>query len=580
VYRQPIITVMGHIDSGKTTFLDRIKGTSIVDKEVGKITQHIGATEITIETINKFSNQLIKKYNFELLIPGLLFIDTPGHNAFDNLRERGGSLADLVVLVIDINKGLQVQDIQTINILKMYKVPFIVVANKIDLVSGFCVDDKDIILCLNNQSKNIQEKTDELVYRIVGQLYEKGFVAERFDRINDFTKQIAIIPASVLKGLGLSECVLFLSVLSQKFLGKKITIDENDHMQGAVLEVGELKGIGSTADVIVYQGQLRVKDEISFPTRDGIKYSKIKSLFKPNFMTAVDKKCSFDKIDFVNAAAGIKIVAPGIEDCLSGAVIVSSKDTNAIENLKTRSYACLKKGSTGAFVKADTLGSLEALHKLLEKECIEIANSDIGEFTNKDLLELKILHEKNKEQGVLFLFNVKIGADFLDEIERMKIPIFKNNIIYKLIEDYQDWLTKLKKQEKDKLLKEIIYPCRFKVLPNFIFRSSKPAIVGVKILAGRLVVGALLEINGNKIGEVEGIQSAGKDIDIATEDSEVAVSIGDAAYLRDFKEGDVLEVILDLEKISKLEKLEGDLSLIEQELIEKAKNEIYKKQNQ
>jgi translation initiation factor 5B len=571
---------MGHIDSGKTTFLDMIKGTSIVDKEAGKITQHIGATEITIEIINKFCLNLAKKYNFELMIPGLLFIDTPGHNAFDNLRERGGSLADLVVLVMDINKGLQVQDVQTINILKMYKVPFIVVANKVDLIHGFNVCEKDLLLCINNQIKPVQEKIDEQIYKIVGQLYEKGFSAERFDRVSDFTKQIAIIPANVKSGLGLPESILFLTVLSQKFLGKKLTIDENDYMQGAVLEVGELKGIGSTVDVIVYQGCLKAKDEICFPTRSGIKQTKIKSLLKPNFMTAVDKKCAFENIESVSAAAGIKIVAPDIFECLPGAVIVSANDKEAVENLKTRAYSCLKKGCTGAFVKADTLGSLEALHKLLDKECIEIANSDIGEFTNKDLLELKILHEKNKEQGVLFLFNVKINQEFLDEIEKQKIPIFKNNIIYKLIEDYQEWLSKLKKQEKDKLLKEIIYPCSFKVLPNFIFRSSKPAVVGVRILEGRLVVGSVIELNGNRIGSVEGVQQDGKAVDVATDGNEYAVSLKDATYLKDFKEGDVLKVSLNLDQISKLEKLEGDLSSREQEIISEIKIEIYRKQNQ
>ena len=313
---------MGHIDSGKTTFLDKIKGTSIVEKEAGRITQHIGATEITIDVIQKFSGHLAKKYNFELSIPGLLFIDTPGHNAFDNLRERGGSLADLVVMVMDINKGLQVQDIETLNILKMYKVPFVVVANKVDLVQGWYQQGNDITSNLLTQSKHTEEKLDELIYRIVGQLYDKGFQAERFDRISDFTKQIAIIPASCVNGWGLPESILFLAVLSQKFLGKKITIEETDLMQGAVLEVGDLKGIGSTADVIVYQGSLKTKDEIIFPTRYGLQATKIKTILKPNFMTAVDKKGSFETISEVNAAAGIKIVAPGIESCLPGAVIV------------------------------------------------------------------------------------------------------------------------------------------------------------------------------------------------------------------------------------------------------------------
>lgn len=571
---------MGHIDSGKTTFLDKIKGTSIVDKEAGKITQHIGATEITIDVIQKISGHLAKKYNFELSIPGLLFIDTPGHNAFDNLRERGGSLADLVVIVMDINKGLQVQDIETLNILKMYKVPFLVVANKLDLVHGWCQEGKDISNNLTTQSKQIEEKIDELIYRIVGQLYDKGFQAERFDRVTDFTKQIAIIPGSCVNGWGLAETVLFLSVLSQKFLGKKITIDENDHMHGAVLEVGELKGMGSTADVIVYQGSLKLKDEIVFPTRFGLQNSKVKAILKPNFMTAVDKKGSFENISVIYAASGIKVVAPGIDACLPGAVIISANDKEAIERLKTKSYNCFINSPEGAFIKADTLGSLEALHKLLEKECIKIASSDIGEFTNKDLTELKILNEKDKIQGVLFLFNVKISQEFEDEINKLKIPIFKNNIIYKLIEDYQEWLSKTKKTEHDKLLKEIIYPCKFKVLPNFIFRSSKPAVVGVRILEGRLISGAVVSLNGKKIGTIEGIQSEGKEIEIAQKDMEVAVSIADATYLKDFKEGDVLEISLNLDMISKLEALEGELSPEEQTMIEVIKNEIYKKQNQ
>lgn len=570
---------MGHIDSGKTTFLDKIKGTSIVDKEAGRITQHIGATEITIDVIQKFSGHLAKKYNFELSIPGLLFIDTPGHNAFDNLRERGGSLADLVVMVMDINKGLQVQDIETLNILKMYKVPFVVVANKVDLVQGWYQQGNDITSNLLTQSKHTEEKLDELIYRIVGQLYDKGFQAERFDRISDFTKQIAIIPASCVNGWGLPESILFLAVLSQKFLGKKITIEETDLMQGAVLEVGDLKGIGSTADVIVYQGSLKTKDEIIFPTRYGLQATKIKTILKPNFMTAVDKKGSFETISEVNAAAGIKIVAPGIESCLPGAVIVSSKDKEAIEHLKTKSYSCFKKDSCGAFVKADTMGSLEALHKLLDNAGICVASADIGEITNKDLTELKILHEKDKTQGVLFLFNVKINQEFEDELIKQQIPIFKNNIIYKLIEDYQDWATKEKKKELDKLLKEIIYPCKFKVLPNFIFRSSKPAVVGVRILQGRLVTESKVSLNGNIIGTVEGIQTDGKVVEIAQKDMEVAVSIAEATYLKDFKEGDVLEVSLNLEMIGKLETLEGDLSAEEQAMIENQKTEIYRKQN-
>ena len=214
---------MGHIDSGKTTFIDKIKGTSITKQEPGKITQHIGATEITLDVIRSFCGDLLKKYNYELTIPGLLFIDTPGHNVFDNLRERGGSLADLVVLVTDINKGLQAQDIESIKILKMYKVPFIILANKIDLISGWYQEGECVTNVLNNQSRSVSEKLDELIYKIVGQLFDLGFQADRYDYVKDFTKQIVIIPTSVLKGSGLPESLFVSLCFKSKIFGAEFS---------------------------------------------------------------------------------------------------------------------------------------------------------------------------------------------------------------------------------------------------------------------------------------------------------------------------------------------------------------------
>ncbi len=580
--RQPIITIMGHIDSGKTTLLDKIKGTSICDKEAGKITQHIGATEINISTIKKICGHLVDKFKFELKINGLLFVDTPGHSAFDNLRERGGSLADLVVLIIDINKGLQAQDIETLQILKMYKVPFIVLANKIDLIKGWQQDQNDISVALKKQSEDIKDLLDEKIYTIVGELFNHGFSAERFDRIDDFKNTVAIIPISADKYWGIPECILFLSVLSQKFLGKKLEIDVNNKAQATVLEVGELQGFGATADTIVYQGVLKTKQGIIFPTKNGYKNSKVKALLKINVLSAVDKKKQdFKIVDFVSAAAGVKLVAPGISECLPGGVIVCDDDLEAIKHLEAKKFSCFEDVTEeGAFIKADTLGSLEALRKLFQKENICVAKSDIGEVTNKDILKLKILHNKNSKKGVLFLFNTKISKELDEEIKKLKIPIFKNNIIYKLIEDYQDWLEIINKKEKDKLLKEIIYPCKFKILRNHIFRSSKPVVVGVKILEGRLVSGSKIIINNKHIGDVSAVQSEGKRVAIAQTDQEVAVSIKGATYLKDFKEDDVLEVQLNLNLISKLENILEDLDSSELDLIRTAKKRIYSSNNE
>jgi translation initiation factor 5B len=575
--RQPIITIMGHIDSGKTTLLDKIKGTFICEKEAGKITQHIGATEININAIKCICGHLVNKFNFELKINGLLFIDTPGHSAFDNLRERGGSLADLVVLIIDINKGLQTQDIETLQILKLYKVPFIVLANKIDLIKGWTQNQNDVSLAISKQSKEVKDILDEKLYKIVGELYNNGFSAERFDRVDDFKKTVALIPISATKQWGIPECVLFLTVLSQKFLDKKLELDPNSKAQATVLEVGELNGFGATADTIVYQGVLRTKQEIIFPTKNGYKKSKIKALLKINVLSAVDKKKQeFENVDFVSAASGVKLVAPGINECLPGGAIVCSDDLEAVKNLKNVKLACFENTSEkGAFIKTDTLGSLEALRKLFQKENICVAKSDIGEVTNKDITELKILHNKDPKKGVLFLFNTKISKELEEEINKLKIQIFKNNIIYKLIEDYKIWLESVNKKEKDKLLKEIIYPCKFKILRNHIFRSSKPAVVGVKILEGRLVINSSVAINNKNVGEISGIQSEGKSISVAKTEQEVAVSIKNATYLKDFKEDDVLEVQLNLNLISKLENVIEELDSNELDLIKNAKKRIY-----
>lgn len=573
MYRQPIITIMGHIDSGKTSFLDKIKGTAIAKMEAGKITQHIGATEISLEVILKICSHLLKKYNFEISIPGLLFIDTPGHNAFDNLRERGGSLADLVVLVVDINKGLQAQDIETLEILKLYKVPFIIVANKIDLIPGYFQEGKDISLSIEKQSKSTLDKIDEKIYKIVGQIYDKGFSAERFDRVTDFKKQIAIIPASCEKEYGLTEAILFLAVLSQKFLGSRITLDPLQKPQGTILEVGDIKGIGKTIDAIIYQGVLKVKDKIAFLSKEGVVETKIKTLLKLNVMSAINKKRDYKSVDFVSAASGIKIVAPDLDKCIPGSLIVSVDDDEAMLRLKEKPLSCFTSQEIeGCFVKTDTLGSLEALTKLLTKNNVCISKADIGTVTQKDLLELKVLNEMNKKKGVLFLFNAEISKDFLDTLNKEKIPVFKNNIIYKLVEEYDDWLLKENKQEKDKLLKEIVFPCEMKVLKNHIFRTSKPAIVGVKVISGKLIAGSKILNKDKEIGVVEALQAEGKSVSILEKDGEAAISIKNAVYLKDFKEEDILSVYVPDWSVKKLELIIDDLTNEEQDMLYKIKS--------
>jgi translation initiation factor 5B len=160
--RQPIVSVLGHVDHGKTSLLDYIRGSTVAAREAGAITQHIGATEVPINAIYNVCGELLKGKKFTL--PGLLFIDTPGHHAFTTLRIRGGSLADIAILIVDINEGFKPQTYESLRILKQYKTPFIVVANKIDAISGWQKTDGIAKNRINNQRVNVKNIFEEKIY--------------------------------------------------------------------------------------------------------------------------------------------------------------------------------------------------------------------------------------------------------------------------------------------------------------------------------------------------------------------------------------------------------------------------------
>ena len=258
--RQPIVTVAGHVDHGKTTILDSIRKTGIQETEAGGITQKISFTKVPIENIKKRCPN-IEKQKLKLDIPGFLFIDTPGHAAFTNLRKRGGNLADVAILVVDINEGFKPQTIESVEILKQYKTPFIIAANKIDLIPGWnSSKKKPLMKNIQEQTLNVQQELDKRLYELVGKVHEKGFGSERFDRIDDYTKQIAIIPVSAKTGEGLPEMLMMLTGIAQRFLEQCLQCQVDGPAKGTVLEVKEEKGIGTTMDVIIYDGSLAKGD--------------------------------------------------------------------------------------------------------------------------------------------------------------------------------------------------------------------------------------------------------------------------------------------------------------------------------
>jgi len=569
--RKPIIAVLGHIDAGKTRLLDAIRGTAIIEKEAGGITQHIGATEVPIETIKNLSRDILQIYKFELRIPGLLFIDTPGHEAFSTLRERGSSIADLAVLVVDINKGCQEQTYEALSILKSFKVPFIIAANKIDTIFEWnSINSTSILKSMKSQDEKALKKLDEKIYILVGQLFQQGFNAERFDRVKDFTKEILIIPVSAKTKEGIAELLLFLAGLSQKYLGKKLEIHKDAFGKGTILEVKEEKGLGKTIDVILYDGRIKVNDRIAFYGKKGVVQTKVRALLVPKPLAELREEKKFKNIKEVTAAAGLKIAAPGLDEAIAGSPIIVVRDESQLKEFsKQLKDIKIERDVVGVIVKADTIGALEALISLLEKEGLKIRKADIGEITKQDLIESSNISKKDPYAGVIFAFNVKVDEKILNEAKALNTKIFSSNVIYTLLEDYKKWVEEKKREERMKILQSINYPAKFQVLRGCIFRNSKPAIVGIRVISGKLRPNVIvLREDGKELGKLLNIQSEGETINEAEKGSEVAISIDKAVVGRNLFEDDVLYIKLTKNDIKQLKKLWQELSEEDKNLIE------------
>ena len=547
--RQPIVSVLGHVDHGKTTLLDRIRGTSVAKREAGAITQHIGATEVPIEAIYRICGNLIKK-NFK--VPGLLFIDTPGHEAFTTLRARGGALADLAVLVIDINEGIMPQTVESINILKRYRTPFVIVANKIDLIHGWknC-ENEPFIFAIGKQKEPVQQMVDEKIYTIVEKLYELGFSAERYDRIADFTQNVAIIPMSAKMGIGIADLLLVLVGLAQKFLEQELRTEEGPG-EGTVLEVKEERGLGKTIDVILYSGTIRKGDTIVVGSTDEPIVTKIKAILKPKPMDEMrDPRDRFLSVDEVHAAAGIKIAAPNLEGALAGSpVIVANENLDeAIRRVKKETGIHIETQEEGVIIKADALGSLEALAYELKQENIPIKMADIGDISKRDIVNAQTIG--NPLYRVILGFNVRVLPDA--EKEASKVKIFTNNVVYKIIEDYQEWAEEKKRELEAEKRMEITFPGKFKILPEYIFRLSKPAIVGVRVLGGRIRVGQrILREDGKVVGRIKSIRKGDNNVTEAIMGDEVAIAIDGVTIGRQMKAGETYYIDIPEEHGKKL----------------------------
>ncbi len=545
--RSPIVVVLGHVDVGKTALLDKIRGTSVMLKEPGTMTQHIGASFLPWSVLKSLSKKLSGQISEKVKIPGILVIDTPGHEAFTNLRKRGGSIADIAILVVDITKGFQPQTYEALEILRQRRTPFILVVNKIDKIPGWkSSPNSSFIINYKRQSDSAKGSFEEAIYIIINEMLKQGLRSDLYFRISDFTKTVAIVPTSALTGEGIPDLLLVLAGLTQKYMLKRLQIS-NKYGKGVILEVKEERGLGVTIDTIIYDGIIKVGDTIVLGGLDGVIVTKVKALLMPkplDEMRAPEDK--FLHIKKIVAAAGVKIVANNLEKAITGAPVIVAGKENLREIIKQVEEEIesvrISKKITGLVVKADTLGTLEALVTYIEKNGFPVRYADIGPVIKRDIVEASISKQNNRLYGVILAFNVPITDDAEREARDKDIKIFSEKIIYRLVENYLKWYKEEKDREKRAILSKIILPAKIKILSNYIFRRSNPIIVGVKIISGVIKPGfPLMMENGRRVGEIMQIQEHGKVLKEAIEGMEVAISIRSNMIIgRQVKENEIL----------------------------------------
>jgi translation initiation factor 5B len=567
--RSPIVVTVGHVDHGKTTLLDKIRGSTVTEAEPGLLTQHVGASYVPISTIEKISGDLLQKMKIKIEIPGLLLIDTPGHAAFITLRKRGGAVSDLAILVVDVTEGFQNQTDESLAVLKEYKTPFIVAATKIDKIQGWFPEPGHTFLkSFEKQREHVKEEVEKRIYNLVQQLAERGFNSERFDRVEDFTKNIAIVPCSGITGEGIPELLMVLAGLAQTFLKDRLHLSETG--RGAVLEVKDVKGFGTTIDVILFDGKIRKGDWIVIGGKEPIA-TKIKVLLEPPPLRELRIEKQFVQTEEVSAAAGIKIVAPDLENVGAGSPLIVVENEKEIEEAKAAVQQEIQEVEftnerEGIVLKADTLGSLEAMIKLVEDAGIPVRKAEVGSVTKQDVIEVQNLKEDIRK--VVLAFNVKILDDAETFAKDLDVTIFSNNIIYRLIDEYKEWSYKAKEREIQQKLSKVSRPCEIKVLKGFVFRVSNPAIFGVEVRKGLLKPGVRMKReDGKEIGVVKTIEKEGQQISEAKTGDKVAISMSEPTIGRQIEEGNVLITVLTETDLKILHELFEHLSVDERELL-------------
>jgi translation initiation factor IF-2 len=450
--RAPVIVIMGHVDHGKTRLLDAIRSTNVMESEAGGITQHIGAYQV--ERKNK----------------KMTFIDTPGHEAFTVMRSRGAKVADIAILVVAADDGVQPQTKEAIDIIHSAKLPFIVALNKID-------------------------RTEANIDRVKGQLAEANVVPE------DWGGKIPVVPISAKEKKGIDQ-LLDVLLLVNDLEQEKIVANPNRTAIGTVIESHVDPGTGAVATVLVQSGTLRTGDVLGI--RDAF-YGRVRAM----------QDWKGDQVKEAPPSTPVQIIgwkiAPAMGDVLEVAEdekVLKKMKVTAKPNRATEEMAAVqpkapeegeeKKLMLNLIVRADALGSLEAILGMLDT----IKHDDVGvKVIGKGLGNIMDSDVLNAEAGQAKIFGFNVNAiSMAEQLARDKgVDVRTYKIIYRLFDDV---LSELRKMLPSETVLTELGTCE--VIATF-RKVEGGMVVGCKGREGKIIPKAKLRVSrgGQYVGEGE-----------------------------------------------------------------------------
>lgn len=531
-FRSPVICVLGHVDTGKTKLLDFIRRTHVQDNEAGGITQQIGATFVP-DTAIKEQTKFVRN-KFKLALPGLLIIDTPGHESFTNLRSRGSSLCDIAILVIDIMHGLEQQTIESIGLLKDRKTPFVVALNKIDRLYGWKSNPKrDVEDLLKQQNLNTKDEFDKRSKDIILELNKQGLNAAMYYENPDPKTFVSLVPTSAVTGDGMGNLISMLITFCQSRLVKRI-IFRPDDLDATVFEVKAIQGLGTTLDVILVNGTLNEGDKIVLAGYEGAIVTQIRALLVPHPLRELRVKAQYNELKSVRGSIGVKVTGNELDKAIAGLQLHVAKTEADVERLTTM---CMKEFDSamnkikcverGVYVQASTLGSLEALLEFLKQSKIPYSAVRIGPVVRKDVMKISTMLEHAPTYACILAFDVRVERDAQEMADQVGVKIFQAEIIYHLFDKFTAHIEEVKRRQREQYRSIATFPCKLKILPTCIFNKRDPIVIGVEVTAGKLKTDTPIYVVEKEIviGRVSSIQSNHQEKEMATVGDEVCIKI-------------------------------------------------------